>query len=139
MNSEIFNAVRTLICSSHHLEDIRTRLSNATNNVLVQKGFISKTKQVNIDNKELECDYILRLVNKAIFTAIDNNKEKVEVKIDKNMIDYLKTHSFESCNQYRQLKSTTDELGIRIDIMKSYREINSIEFNLLRKQLDIYH
>ena len=78
-------------------------------------------------------------MNKSIFTALDNNKEKVEMKIDKNVIDYLKTHSFESCNQYRQLRQTTDELGIRVDVMKSYREINSVEFNLLRKQLDIYH
>jgi len=139
MNSEIFNAVRTIIGSSRHIEDIRTRMTNATTNVLEQKGFINKTKQVNTDNKEIECDYVLGLVNKAIFTALDNNKEKVEMKIDKNVIDYLKTHSFESCNQYRQLRQTTDELGIRVDVMKSYREINSVEFNLLRKQLDIYH
>jgi len=138
MNSEIFNAIRTTIVGSREqIETVKNRINQATTNILEKK------QMVYIPNTQediyRECDYMFKLLDKAIMTSIDNNIENTSIPIDKNSINYLKTNSIEKCPGYNQYNNTMLEMGIKLDVYKSFKGINSIEFDILRKRLEVYH
>ncbi len=121
---------------------IKELLDKATHNILDKKGLLPPK---NIDTntkfheKNEECDYMIELVNKSISDAIQFEKERVELNIDKSKLKHLRYESFETCTKFMSYKQSLKDNGIDINVYKNNSEHNTIEFKLLKKYVDVFH
>jgi hypothetical protein len=121
---------------------IKELLDKATHNILDKKGLLPP-KNIDINTKYYEkneeCDYMIELVNKSISDAIQFEKEKVELSIDKSKLKHLRYESFETCTKFMSYKQSLKDNGIDINVYKNNSEHNTIEFKLLKKYVDVFH
>ncbi len=112
-------------------------ITSSINKILEQKNMIPK----EIDNQELcnECNYFIQEITKAINIGVDTQKTKVLINLDKNHFQHLKYTSFEKCEQFNDFKKSLKDLDIQLDIYKGPEEINFIEYQILKKRVEVYH
>ncbi len=111
------------------------------NKILEKKNMIPKIDNEEVYNKEMcnECNYFIQEMTKAINIGVDTQKQSVRIKLDKNQFKHLKYTSFEKCTQFNDFKKSLKERDIQLNIYKGPEEINFIEYQILKKRIDLFH
>ncbi len=116
-------------------------ITSSINKILDKKNMLPKNENKEKFNEELcnECNYFIQEITKAINIGVDTQNTKVNIKLDKNHFQHLKYTSFEKCDQFNDFKKSLKDLDIQLDIYKGPEEINFIEYQILKKRVEVYH
>ncbi len=116
-------------------------VTSSINKILDKKNMLPKNDNKEKFNQEFcnECNYFIQEITKAINIGVDTQNTKVNLKLDKNHFQHLKYTSFEKCPEFNDFKKSLKERDIQLDIYKGTEELNMIEYQILKKRVEIYH
>ncbi len=111
------------------------------NSILDKKNMLPKNDNQEKFNQELcnECNYFIQEITKAINNGVNTQNPKVNITLDKKHFHHLKYTSFEKCTQFNDFKKSLKNIDIELNVYKGTDELNMVEYQILKKRVEIYH
>jgi hypothetical protein len=132
-----------------HLINIKNFTFSLPNKEIIDKSIFELSKKKGLipeedsqkKEEELlnECDYFIQMITKTIHQGVDKQNDSTRNNLDKNKIKHLKYESFEKCPQYKEFTQSLKNIGISIQVYKSNSQVNTIEYKLLDKKVELFH
>jgi hypothetical protein len=141
MLKNLFSKMPLVLQTSSFSLPTKEAIFTSMNQILEKKNMLPKNDNQEKINQELcnECNYFIQEITKAINIGVDTQNPKVNIKLNKNHFTHLKYTSFEKCVQFNDFKKSLKERDIELNIYKGVEELNLIEYQILKKRVEIFH